>query len=507
MFSDYVARVSYLLSQGEPQTKIAVLYPFSCLSGEIEAGFHLSAEGKKVKHGLYAVVKGLLQAQLDFDFIFEEYVADKGIHQRYEILLLPPGDVSEAVAQKLDDFKQAGGKAFCWEDVDLTADEFVEQRILEVRTDGRLAENVLVYSRMIEGKDFFFVANTTDEKFPATMAIREKGVFCLWNAETGEIKRFRWEQKDGKSVVAFFFEPYQSIVISVGESNSGVREPIDISSPTSRREIVRLDGDWQFETLKPNVYPLRHWAIAIDQKGQSVWRETIEGKIPDDLLTEPFFLVKGSFELDFVPSDLALIFEQDRMDRLRINGIAVQQAAERDYYLDESGMRLDIASLARLGLNEIEARYYLPEYERKIRTDGFFAQTLPSIIEPVFLVGTFSVSGNRLISPRRVLNIGSWSEQGFPFYSGSGRYRCRFKLGKEDIGQTIFLEADVYDGVMELKVNGKPAGVRVWEPYRLNISDLVQSGENELEIVVANTNANLLEQPIPSGLRWAKITR
>ena len=51
-----------------------------------------------------------------------------------------------------------------------------------------------------------------------------------------------------------------------------------------------------------------------------------------------------------------------------------------------------------------------------------------------------------------------------------------------DLGQVAVTAA--------LRVNGTEAGVRMALPFRFDITDLVQPGENEIEVTVVNTLAN-----------------
>ncbi len=68
----------------------------------------------------------------------------------------------------------------------------------------------------------------------------------------------------------------------------------------------------------------------------------------------------------------------------------------------------------------------------------------------------------------------------------------------------MFLEPQMEDDVLEVLVNGQSAGVRLWEPYQVEITDLLKPGENTLELRVANTLVNLLEAvERPSGLAGA----
>ncbi len=43
-------------------------------------------------------------------------------------------------------------------------------------------------------------------------------------------------------------------------------------------------------------------------------------------------------------------------------------------------------------------------------------------------------------------------------------------------------------------MNGKSAGIVFADPYRLDVTDFVKTGANQLEIVVANTLANYYSQ-------------
>jgi hypothetical protein len=60
------------------------------------------------------------------------------------------------------------------------------------------------------------------------------------------------------------------------------------------------------------------------------------------------------------------------------------------------------------------------------------------------------------------------------------------------------------DDVLEVMINGQSAGVRLWAPYQVDVTDLLKTGENTLELRVANTLVNLLEAvERPSGLSGA----
>ena len=68
----------------------------------------------------------------------------------------------------------------------------------------------------------------------------------------------------------------------------------------------------------------------------------------------------------------------------------------------------------------------------------------------------------------------------------------------------VSLDISMQDDVVEVIVNGERAGVRLWDPYVVDISRYVHPGRNELALRIANTPANLLNGVTrPSGLAGA----
>jgi hypothetical protein len=109
-----------------------------------------------------------------------------------------------------------------------------------------------------------------------------------------------------------------------------------------------------------------------------------------------------------------------------------------------------------------------------------------------------------IVAPRHIAPPVPWTTQGYPFFSGRAVYRRTFDLPHAFTGQRVFLEPEMADDVLEVVVNGQQAGVRLWAPYAVEITDLLQAGENTLELRVANTLVNLLEATErPSGLTGA----
>ena len=89
------------------------------------------------------------------------------------------------------------------------------------------------------------------------------------------------------------------------------------------------------------------------------------------------------------------------------------------------------------------------------------------------------------------LNSGDWSQvEGLAAYSGGMYYRKKATLSKEQLQGRVILDLGEVVSSAEVRINGKPAGIRVAPPWRFDIAKQLQSGENGIEVLVYNTLGN-----------------
>lgn len=85
---------------------------------------------------------------------------------------------------------------------------------------------------------------------------------------------------------------------------------------------------------------------------------------------------------------------------------------------------------------------------------------------------------------------GDWSRQpGLHCYSGGMWYRKRIRLEDGECTRAVAIDLGRVVSTAELFVNGTSAGVRMAPPWRFDVSGLLHSGENRLEIRIYNTAA------------------
>ncbi len=96
----------------------------------------------------------------------------------------------------------------------------------------------------------------------------------------------------------------------------------------------------------------------------------------------------------------------------------------------------------------------------------------------------------------------SWHLRGLARYSGTGHYSTTFeRTAALHAGQRLVLDLGRVFETAQVTVNGVVLPPLAWAPFTVDISAAVQLGTNQLEIVVANTNANAFEgSERPGGL-------
>jgi alpha-L-rhamnosidase len=266
---------------------------------------------------------------------------------------------------------------------------------------------------------------------------------------------------------------------------------------------VILDGPWAFRAEDDNALVVKTWLARAEVAGdpqdvyaapavdESRWAPVVAGAWAYQLSAEPDgpwpipVWYRIPFDVDEVPHRLALIVDGfgGSQALVTLGGHEVTSKPVRSA-VDAQMKELDLTPWVREGRNVLAIRLVL---------DG----ATGGLVDHVKLVGSFGIAGDedggwRIVSQPTAGRPTSWTAQGFPFYSGRGAYIGTIELPEPDPGVRLFLETPVVDDVLEVEVNGRSAGVRLWEPYVVEVTELVQPGSNEFLLRLANTPANLL---------------
>ena len=101
-------------------------------------------------------------------------------------------------------------------------------------------------------------------------------------------------------------------------------------------------------------------------------------------------------------------------------------------------------------------------------------------------------------------SLGSWTKkEELLSFSGTGWYEIQIDLTEEQLDRMSekVLNLGEVQSWAQVEVNGVSCGVRLWRPFRFDVSKALRAGANEIRIGVTNTRSNeLTKEKLPSGL-------
>ena len=108
--------------------------------------------------------------------------------------------------------------------------------------------------------------------------------------------------------------------------------------------------------------------------------------------------------------------------------------------------------------------------------------------------------------------LGDWSqrpEPGIKYYSGIATYKKTFVVSRSSLPASrsqIYLDLGTVKNVARVKLNSRDLGVVWTAPWHVEVTDMLRSGANELEIEVANLWPNRLigDAALPTDRRLTK---
>lgn len=413
------------------------------------------------------------------------------------------------------------------------------------------AEDVFYLHREKDGYDLYFLTNTSQrDQGRVTITFEQVARPELWNPNTGETKPLPvYRVEDGRLVIELDFpesEAYFVVLKGAVETPHVAASNLDVAAfdgttvvgyaegapETATARVVTADGErtleaeakaprepivlpqaYDFHLEQDNVLQVSRWKMQMEAAAEGSdfhrpdyddagWLDVTTGawemQLPQERDEETYPVAlwyRTAFEADVLPENPRLMIDgfAGSAYRLYINGEEVTDPGERSW-LDAEIREVDVKPFLKQGRNTVAVRLVV-----RRRTDG--------MLDLLKIVGDFGVDGSpqegyRIVPRPEQLQVGDWTKQGFPLFSGTGVYRARFDVPAAylDGGRLVF-EADCGEDVLEVSVNGSEGRVAPWHPYRLDVTDLVQAGENEIEIRVTNTLINILEGVThPSGL-------
>ncbi|MCF8240329.1 MAG: hypothetical protein K9J16_03010 [Melioribacteraceae bacterium] len=403
-------------------------------------------------------------------------------------------------------------------------------------------EDVFYLHKIKDDFDLYFLTNTQQKKLGQVEITFEKvGTPELWNPETGEIEKMNiYSVENNRLKLTLPFDSTQShfIIIRdelerpyvtstnllISELTNGMlkgyaidkidKATAEVVTEAGKKTVsvesieklddIKLDGNFSFNITEDNVLCIGKYKMMMEDEKSNVddivkedyddnnWLNVTMGawemQLPqerDDASYPVTLWYRTSFVIENVPDNPRILIDgfSGKEYQLYINGQEVKDKGSRSK-IDAEIKQVDIKNFVKEGKNIIAVKLVAVR-----RTDG--------LLDLIKIVGDFTLNSNNNIYTigEKVdkISLGDWAKQGYPFYSGTGVYKTEFNLPNDYLKGRLFLDVNCGEDVLEVKVNESDSKLALWNPYRLDITEMVKKGNNKIELSVTNTLINMLE--------------
>ena len=386
--------------------------------------------------------------------------------------------------------------------------------------NGASTAKIICHERIDENGRYIFCANT-DETRAINTVIKMSGEWepYVLDLTTGEIYSVDSQKDNGFTKINVKFYPAGSILLYIPKSGiKCAKAPAFMDSGVEfgfpRKSIMRNNVDTVRECKirfnEDNVLPINEVTLFMDGKMvlekqplSRAWHKHFY-KAPDGTLFKAVY----SFEaVNAQGIDAFAVIEMaENLDRIIFNGVEVEPLKKRGEmgafnpeksWKDLNFTKVPLKGLIKDGINEL-----VIEGKKVNNVTGSgthigvkdYKNHIPTEIETVYIVGNFTVEDEDLVhfwidGAAAKPDHRNIAASGYPFYAGSVDFI--FELDIKRNADYIKLNK-VNAACVQIFVNGKPAGLKYWEPYVFDVRGFLRQGKNEVLVRASNTLFNLL---------------
>jgi len=515
---DSASRASYVLSQGKKKADVLVLNPIVTAWSDYKPGDTLKIEElqkhyenvnwKLLNNGIvYHIGEETLfdkYAKIDFDKFFVGDIA-------YSAIILPfIRNVLPVTIRLLHEFSDCGGKICILGVVPSGCEELhftyfdTEDKLLSwVNTNTKPSANfetkgkeLWVNNFELDGFNAWFLSNPDRtgeievEMYPADCSFAVNRLIT----ESGECECI-------KSVNAkeCEFRLYGGEYIILVQSNEGTEV---LKTETAYINAVDLDGEWKIEShLHTTSYNnCANLDFCRMKQNDECWSSpTYTRDVYDKLVKEKdtvtqvlsgwtadfkkIYSYQANFEFinNANSNSFTLCLESPEELGITINGKPLQWQ-DTGSFIDSSFRTCDISGYMCAGSNEIVL-------SGKNRPNLTF--------EDIYILGDFSVTlaedNTRVLTPLKeaISATNDLEEDGYKFFAGEICLSKNIDI-KENFKKAVLTFEEPNAAVFEVIINGVSAGVVWCSPWEIELTRLLNQGENVVEVKLTNSIRNLL---------------
>jgi hypothetical protein len=543
LIADYFARLCYVLREGKYQSDILVLHPLESAYCVYDPAIE-SQKVKALNESVVSLSDNLLKIQRDFDYGDESTIARYGKvtgnslsigKMNYMVVVLPSLiTLRKSTIELLKEFLKVGGNIFSVGELPSRIDGIVDEAITAldreiwkventpqklkealdklipakievICTNGATTETILIHSRQLGNTHLFFLVNVSRKVTVETeVRIRGSGKIEYWNLQTGKVERISHRRKGEFMITKLVFPPAGSHLLLLNETEEPVIKPEEKWKISQK---IPLSDTYQIKRHDPNALTLDFCRY---REENGAWSEKLPLIGIQELLNQKRYIGPVHLQFEFFaeskPKKIFVVIEDAEKYEIQVNNKKVRYEGF-PYYCDISFHPIDIIDAVQVGKNTIQVsgRFEYADPHAQKNLERLYGTELESI----YLVGDFAVRGTLsqkqektgvlryhpefVITDEKGTTNGDLTLDGYPFFNGRISLSQTVTLPTPKEGERFFLEMEQVNGVLaRIRVNKTDAGMLIWRPYRLEITQLVQKGKNEVEIELTNSLRNLL---------------
>ena len=545
--NDYMARASMMLTRGDFVADVLVIHPISSAWCEFSPLDASAAQGLSDKFQNLSMDLAQLHREFDYgdETLMAKYASVQGKdfvvgRMKYKTVIVPASvNLSANTFKLLKQFVSAGGPVVAVKPTPILLDgresaevkAFFEQRrpnleIIErdraqleaalaklspsditiAESSGGDSSKVVVHRRRDGARSIVFLANTDRDK-PCDVVFRTGKLAKIedWRLETGKPYPIPC-RGDGSSIaVNVHLAPGGSKLLILDESR-----PFKPYNEPDHGEVrvQELSDAWRVRRLSPNAITLDYCFYRI---GDGDWQgPTPVYRVQREMEGQPAgteVSLRFAFDIAYEPDrrPMYLVIEQPNIYTITVNGTPMR-FDDAGWWVDTSFRKVDISRAVVQGANTVEmkCRFFRPTIPGTLR---YVMEGVE--IENAYLIGDFGVqfvatnpdgpagttvaeSGFKLVQEDYIPIIGDLTRAGYPFFVGDVQLSQVVDVGSLPDGRA-YLEFDDLNAIAaKVRINGHDAGVVFWQPYRVDVTDYLQSGRNEVRVILSTSLRNLL---------------
>ena len=556
LMGDYIGRICLATSSGQQINKTLVLQPnttsWMYFSRKVKNAVVDSIQDN-FKTFVYILERSHFEYDLGSENVLKTIGSIKGVglvvgKRTYDLVVIPKTmeSLDNSTYRLISEFLANGGKILSftrniplvdggesadvnelmnkysqqWIFADTIEDEFAKK--LLTRNNFSISEitayaGELYHQRRImkDGQLLFFVNSDTLQNAAAAVNLDGKSVVRM-DLTNGKCFQVKSESENGKVSFAINLPPVGSACYYV--SNDQLSEPVD-DIEFKNEKILEPSAETVISPESENVLVLDYFDLKsgdLDMKETyfmngmrklfevnnfpmgNPWQHKIQYK--QDYLALDTFKTGSGFEVSYqfrVSEDIDLkslgktdaVVERPELWKIYINGELIEKSDK--WWIDKEFYRFPIGGRLKKGNNAIT-----------IKADKM---SVHAELMPVYIVGNFQLKplarGFEIVAGKIISALSPWREMGYPFYSQKVAYVQKFNLKKE--GVQYLVKLNKWKGTLaEVRVNGKKAGLIAWPPYQLDISSLINKGNNEIVVSVIGSLKNTFGYFYKDNNRW-----